>query len=291
MELSILFRRDFISNEEFSQRHVIIFSIIVAIVFVLIFGFGFPIILFVDFLPSHAFSITGIEYYLNALNNFIAFIVLIIFLKAIHLYENISWNVKGIPRALLLGFLFIFFTAVQAYLIYSNAPIKEIAINWAGIISGIVYCISIAFWEELLCRGLILTNMIKKWGYNERGIFKSVVFAAVIFGCAHIITGIGGDMSASLIQVCYATVMGILLGSIYIKTKSLAGAIVLHIILNLTAYLTPYILPVTNGIDGTAFMAILFIFGIFWIFAAYIIIIRTSRKDCEELIHQKINSP
>lgn len=281
----------FISKEEFSQRHVIIFSIIVAIIFVLIFGFGFPIILSVNFLPNEFFNLVGIDYYLNAINNFIAFIVLIVFLKIFHLYRNISWNFNGIPKGLFLGFLFIVFTITQVYLIYSNAPSKEIFFNWAGIASGIVYCISIAIWEELLCRGLILTNMIKKWGYNERGIFKSVILSSIIFGCAHIITGIGADIGASLIQVCYATVMGILLGSIYVKTKSLDGAIVLHIILNLPAYLIPYIMPVTNGMDAALFVAILFIFGIFWIFAAYIIIIRTSKADCEELINQQISAP
>ena len=97
-------------------------------------------------------------------------------------------------------------------------------------------------------------------------------------------------MGASLIQVCYATVMGILLGSIYIKTKSLDAAIALHFILNLPAYLIPYILPVTNGMDGAMFIAVLFIFGIFWIFAAYIIAIRTSKEDCEELINQEIST-
>ena len=290
MELSILFRCDFISKEEFSQRHVIIFSIIVAIVFVLIFGFGFPLILFLNLLPNDVFNVVGIDYYLNAINNFIAFIVLIAFLKVLHLYRNISWNFKGIPKGLLLGFLFIVFTITQAYLIYSNAPSKEIFLNWAGIASGIVYCISIALWEELLCRGLILTNMIKKWGHDERGIFKSIILSSIIFGCAHIITGIGADMGASLIQVCYATVMGILLGSIYIKTRSLDAAIALHFILNLPAYLIPYILPVTNGMDGSMFIAVLFIFGIFWIFAAYIIAIRTSKEDCEELINQEIST-
>ncbi len=265
-----------------------IFSIIVAVIFILFFGFGFPTILFLDFVPNYIFNISGGNYLLSAVNNFIAFVVILLFLKAINLYKNISWNIKGIPKALMLGFLFIIFTVVQFYLIYLNTPDKLFIINWTGLACSVIYCFSIGMWEELLCRGLILTNMIKKWGYNSKGIFKSIIFSAAIFGVAHIITGIGGNMTASLIQVCYATIMGILLGAIYVKTKSLDGAIILHVILNLSAYLMAFILPNSYGIDGVSFIAILFIFGIFWILMSYFITINIHKKDCEELINEEI---
>ena len=109
----------------------------------------------------------------------------------------------------------------------------SIAVNVFGVVAALIYCAAIALWEEFLCRGVILTNMLKKWGNSKGGIVKAVILSAFIFGCAHIITGFGGDWTNTAIQIVYASFMGLLFGVIYIKTESLASTIVLHFILNL----------------------------------------------------------
>ena len=78
--------------------------------------------------------------------------------------------------------------------------------------------------EELLFRGV-------SYHYASRALPEkwAVIFQAVLFGIYH----------GNLIQFVYATVMGILLGMLRRQSGSVVPGIVLHIIINLSAYLIP----------------------------------------------------
>lgn len=67
--------------EKFSKSHTLIFCIILAIAFVIIFGFGFLIYPLIPFLLPELYTLPAPDYILNSLNNIIAFIVLIIVAK------------------------------------------------------------------------------------------------------------------------------------------------------------------------------------------------------------------
>lgn len=71
--------------------------------------------------------------------------------------------------------------------------------------------------EEIVFRGIILEGLLKNYSHQ-----KAVVFSAVIFGLIHLIP----------IQVINAFFMGIVLGWIYLKTRSLWVCIALHVINN-----------------------------------------------------------
>ena len=74
--------------------------------------------------------------------------------------------------------------------------------------------------EELLCRGIMINELNKKFSMN-----KSIVITAVIFGIMHLIAG-------GLILAIGAIIMGVILGIVYNTTKSLRSAIVVHSIAN-----------------------------------------------------------
>ncbi len=75
--------------------------------------------------------------------------------------------------------------------------------------------------EETLFRGVILKALLKK--YQP---FKAILISAVAFGAFHM----------NPWQFLYATVLGLLLGYMYWKTKSLFYPIIIHMILNGTAF-------------------------------------------------------
>ncbi|MDL2246383.1 CPBP family intramembrane metalloprotease [Methanobrevibacter sp. OttesenSCG-928-K11] len=277
-------------NERFSQKHIILFSFLIGIVFLLLFGFGIITQILTIFLPGEILFIPGMGYLLSAINNFIAFILLIIILKRIDLFNNISWNFKGVKKGLILGVPLIIFTLVQMYLIFDAAPDKSIVISLIPIINAVIYCISIGLWEETLCRGLFLTNMLKKWGNTKKGIIKSIVLSSMIFGILHIISAINGNLISSLIQVAYASIMGILLAVIYIKTKSLWSAIILHIILNFAAYLMPFLVPNSVGMDQGLFIIILILFNLVFLIYSYFIIINIKVEDVQSFLNHKNKS-
>jgi len=76
--------------------------------------------------------------------------------------------------------------------------------------------------EETLFRGIILKALLKK--YTP---FKAIIISAVAFGVFHL----------NPWQFLYATVLGLLLGYMYWKTKSLFYPILIHMLLNGTAFL------------------------------------------------------
>lgn len=75
--------------------------------------------------------------------------------------------------------------------------------------------------EETLCRGLVLEAMRSRWGNAT-----AVAVSSLFFGALHV------DPSAAL----PAFVVGLVLGSVYVRTSSLFSAVILHAINNAIAF-------------------------------------------------------
>ncbi len=90
-------------------------------------------------------------------------------------------------------------------------------------ISGyIMIAVAAPLLEEILFRGIILKALLKK--YKP---WKAILISAIIFGIFHL----------NPWQFLYATVLGIYLGYLYWKTKSLFYPILVHWLLNSTAFI------------------------------------------------------
>ncbi len=130
----------------------------------MIFGFGAVTIALIFILPPEILSLHAMDYVLSSVNNLVAFVVLIIIAKKIGLFDDIPWNVKGVFKGLLLGIPVLLFCLVQLSGILEATYDYSIVINVFGVVAALIYCVAIALWEEFLCRGVILTNMLKKMG-------------------------------------------------------------------------------------------------------------------------------
>ena len=89
--------------------------------------------------------------------------------------------------------------------------------------------------EETLFRGVILRALLKK--FNP---FKAILLSAVAFGIFHL----------NPWQFLYATVLGLYLGYMYWKTKSLFYPVLIHFMLNSTAFFAAQLFDVkeTEGV-------------------------------------------
>ncbi len=108
--------------------------------------------------------------------------------------------------------------------------------------------------EEALCRGLVLRAMLNRWSAT-----RSVVLSALVFGAMHL----------NPWQFFYATWLGLLLGWVYVRTRSLGLCMVLHALNNFlgwalirvqpewagTGSVVPEHLPVGWSAAGLAFLA------------------------------------
>ena len=94
--------------------------------------------------------------------------------------------------------------------------------------------------EELLFRGVTL-----HYAKKALPVRWAILFQAVLFGIYHL----------NLIQFIYAAIVGYLLGMLADQAGSIVPGIVLHIIINLSAYLVPSVF--LDNIPKAAFTAVL----------------------------------
>lgn len=130
-------------------------------------------------------------------------------------------------------------------------------LNAAQALAAFFMIIAIApLFEEFLFRCLVMGELAEVMRPQS-----AIVFQAIIFGAAHMV----------LFQSIFAFVMGILLGIIYYKTRSIILSAACHAVFNFSAVAEA--LPLSNSSA-----AILAVFGILLIAASMTYIIRDSKK-------------
>lgn len=101
--------------------------------------------------------------------------------------------------------------------------------NLGNFINLLLLTIFIGIAEEFLCRGWLQNEFIERYGDTKKHIILSILFSSLIFGLIHLSNIIAGqDVFTTIIQVIQATSAGLLLGSVYYKTKNIWAVIFLH---------------------------------------------------------------
>ena len=92
----------------------------------------------------------------------------------------------------------------------------------------IVFCIFIGIAEEFLCRGWIQNEFMERFSNSKKEVIISIILSSLVFGFMHIINLSVQGVLETIIQIFNATALGVLLGSIYYKTKNIWSIIFLH---------------------------------------------------------------
>lgn len=101
--------------------------------------------------------------------------------------------------------------------------------NLGNFINLLLLTIFIGIAEEFLCRGWLQNEFIERYGDSKKHIILSILFSSLIFGLIHFSNMLAGqDLLTTIVQVIQATSAGLLLGSIYYKTKNIWAVIFLH---------------------------------------------------------------
>ncbi|WP_452223657.1 CPBP family intramembrane glutamic endopeptidase [Lacinutrix chionoecetis] len=145
------------------------------------------------------------------------------------------------------------------YLVILNIPYPE-DINLEGVtvlnyVLLVAWSISVGFSEELMLRGFTQSMLLTKYGRTKKGIYFSVIGAAMIFGLLHLLKfdkGLYGEIS----QVFFATFIGTMFGAILLRTNKLWPLIVLHALIDLAGNLDKLerkenLLDTTNGVTAS----------------------------------------
>lgn len=125
---------------------------------------------------------------------------------------------------------------------FENANIIQTTVeHYSGLIpylGTILYVIALLIvapvTEEFIYRGLIITELQKK--YNN---VTAVIISALLFGISHIMAG-------GVILLAGSLIVGIILGIIFVKTKSLLPVIIAHVFANLPDFILSLLPEISN---------------------------------------------
>ena len=101
-------------------------------------------------------------------------------------------------------------------------------------LSYFILCITIGLFEESLFRGIVFQGILRKTGNTRKGIWIAVIISSLIFGAVHVYTYIVGGtydlvgIIESIGKTLQTGAIGILLATIYLKTKNFWAIALVH---------------------------------------------------------------
>lgn len=124
--------------------------------------------------------------------------------------------------------------------------------TWAADLLGTVaLCAAVGLYEEALFRVLLLGGLLSCHGGTRNGVLVSVLVSSLAFGAAHVAL-VGSIDVLTLAQMVLKTAqtacIGLLLGAVYVRTRSFLGVAALH---GLADLLLMAPLAVMGGIEGS----------------------------------------
>lgn len=154
----------------------------------------------------------------------------------------------------------------------------------------VLFCISIGLFEEVVFRGLILTVLLQRLPETKQGILIAIVLSSLIFGVIHFVNLVAGASPLdTLLQIGYSFLMGMLWAVVYLKTKNLWMAILLHAMYNMSGLVFVQIGYVYGRYDILTIITTVLvgIIGIYYYMRIYLTI---EPEDIKELYEPTISN-
>ena len=100
---------------------------------------------------------------------------------------------------------------------------RKVKKGTAFLFANLFLTLGIGMAEEIFFRGIICNLWLKY------GVIKAMLLSSVLFGMSHILNVAGGaDLLATILQVCFAIVYGMVFTVIFIEGNSLIPCVLMH---------------------------------------------------------------
>jgi len=156
---------------------------------------------------------------------------------------SFNWKIKDkrIIPFIMLGAIALLFGIVTpiSSLIPMPESVKELFLDLSrqtGIFSFILMVVAAPLLEELIFRGIILDGLLTRYST-----VKSILLSSFLFGFVHL----------NPWQFVTGFILGIFIGWVYYRTKSLVYPIIIHATANLTGFLMRIFLDIDSTADET----------------------------------------
>lgn len=124
--------------------------------------------------------------------------------------------------------------------------------SWAGDLASVaLLCVGVGLYEEALFRVLLLGGLLSGRGATRNGVTTAVLVSSVAFGVAHVaLVGDPGPLTLvqMLLKTAQTTCIGLVLGAVYVRTRSFVGVAALHA---LADFVPLSLLAVVGGLEGS----------------------------------------
>ena len=118
--------------------------------------------------------------------------------------------------------------------------------------------LSIGMAEEIYFRGIICNVWL------EKGPYKAMVISSVLFGISHLMNIAGGaGVLATLLQICFAFIYGLVFALIFIRSGSLIPCILLHALHDMCSFISADGTVTVNVVLGAVQTLILVIYFVY----------------------------
>lgn len=205
-------------------------------------------------------SLSGLPYLFDqTLQRVALFALVALFVAALGGARSLVPSDAGLARALREGrypvLLALGLCALEAAALLQAAGVGEavaLSPSWASdLVGAAALCASVGLYEEALFRVLLLGGLLSRHGSTRNGVVVSVLVSSVAFGAAHVTMSAALDpitLAQMLLKTAQTTFIGLLLGAVYVRTRSFVGVAALH---GLADFLLMAPLAVLGGLEGS----------------------------------------
>ena len=135
---------------------------------------------------------------------------------------SIRHSLSGLnPTIILVGVMWLLASQIILEPLLELMPSNEGSGIGRGVWAGFTAIISASVLEELLCRGVILEVLNKRWGIKT-----SILISALFFGLLHF------DPANATVAI----IAGLIFGVLYVRTSSIYATIIIHALNNAIAF-------------------------------------------------------
>lgn len=118
--------------------------------------------------------------------------------------------------------------------------------------------------EEIMMRALVFFLLARAWSHKSNGQLKAAIAQAAIFGGLHMLNLLNGVSVEVIVQVIYATFLGISFAGIVALSRTIWPAVICHSLINATGsinrtFVPDYVEQQTSIIYYLVFTSIIFL--------------------------------
>lgn len=192
---------------------------------------------FVKFLPTLV-DAQATDYLSGAAVQFTASLLLVLFLKWLGLLPLARFNRPHPLKSLLLVWPILILTLLNGSELLEGALVID-GSKPLNILFFLLVYLSTGFFEEILCRGVVLVLFLQKWGTSLKGIYLSVLVSSSLFGLGHIVNLLQQRHSllSNLTQITYALFFGVFFAASFLRQASIWPAILTHALFDIAGCL------------------------------------------------------